>query len=389
MLWVKRAEIASIKNDLNAIVALSRKAIQIDPTYALAYNYLGGAYFRQGKSGLARVAFRKALALSPTGPDAQTAQRGLKMLGPEPRRPITKKRPEPLYPQSYLMAALKGHTSGVLSVAFSPDRRTLASGSNDQTIRLWNLTSGQAQILTGHTDRVDAVAFSRDGRTLASGSRDETVRLWNTQTGQLQQTLPRRSGAVTSVAFSPGGRTLASGTVGAVNLWDIATGKLIGQRKETGRGVGFSSVAFSPDGQTVASATLQGRVRLWHVRSGHVRMLPRHRLKVTSVAYAPDGRTLATASGGEVRLWDPRSGKLRGLMSRSKGVAALAFAPGGRILACASRDRAVVLWDTQSGQLRWKLIGHLDGPSTVAFSPDGRTLASGSADAIVNLWRIQ
>ena len=389
MLWVKRAEIASVKNDLNASVALSRKAIQIDPTYALAYNYLGGAYFRQGKSGLARIAFRKALALSPSGPDAQTAQRGLKMLGPEPRRPVVKTMREPLYPQRNLVAEWKGHTAGVLSVAFSPDRRTLASGSNDQTIRLWNLANGQARVLTGHTDRVDTVAFSPDGRTLASGSRDETVRLWNTQTGQLQKILSNRSGAVTSVAFSPGGKTLAGATAGAVNLWDIASGKLIDQRREAGPGIGVSSVAFSPDGQTVASASLQGRVRLWNVRSGNARMLPRHPAKITSVVFSPDGRTLASASGGEVRLWDTRSAKLRGLLTRGKGVAALAFAPGGHILACASRDRAVCLWNIQTGQLLWKLIGHLDSPSTVAFSPDGRTLASGSADRTINLWRIQ
>ena len=119
---------------------------------------------------------------------------------------------------------LTGHTSPVTSITFSPDGRTLASGSEDGTIRLWDVVTGAPQrTLTGHTDWVLSVAFSPDGRTLASGSDDQTVRLWDGVTGASQRTLTGHTDWVYSVAFSPDGRTLASGSGdGTTLLWDIA-----------------------------------------------------------------------------------------------------------------------------------------------------------------------
>ncbi|BAZ20496.1 WD-40 repeat-containing protein [Kalymmatonema gypsitolerans NIES-4073] len=102
---------------------------------------------------------------------------------------------------------LEGHTDGVWSVAFSPDGKTIASGSYEDTVRLWNLNGQPLQTLKGHTDGVTSVAFSPDGKTIASGSYEDTVRLWNLN-GQLLQTLKTKG--ATSIAFSPDGKTIAT-----------------------------------------------------------------------------------------------------------------------------------------------------------------------------------
>ena len=143
------------------------------------------------------------------------------------------------------VALLTGHTSRVESIAFSPDGRTLASGSFDETISLWNAITGAHKVtLTGHTGGVNSVAFSPDARTLASGSRDQTVRLWNAITSEQKQTLTGHTNSVYSVAFSPDGWTLASGGWDqTVRLWDAVTGEQ--KRTLTGHTGGVNSVAFS------------------------------------------------------------------------------------------------------------------------------------------------
>ena len=144
---------------------------------------------------------------------------------------------------------LRGHTDRVTSVAWSPDGRTLASGSRDGTVRLWNPNNGiNFAVLRGHTEGAECVAWSPDGRILASGSRDQTIRIWDPDTHGTLRVLRRTGGAVYSLAFHPNGQTLASGTgSGTFRLWDPNTGAL--KAAFTGNG----TVVFSPNGQILAS----------------------------------------------------------------------------------------------------------------------------------------
>ena len=164
-------------------------------------------------------------------------------------------------------ATLTGHKDTITSIAFNRDSRTLASGSWDHTVRLWDIISETHIItLTGHTDWVNAVAFSPDGRTLASGSRDTTIYLWDASTGLHKATLMGHTDSVASVAFSPDGRTLASGggyEDASVRLWDVDTSTH--KMTLTGHTRSVLSVAFSPDGHTLATGSSDGTVLLWDI----------------------------------------------------------------------------------------------------------------------------
>ncbi len=292
-----------------------------------------------------------------------------------------------------LLRTINGHSNHVYSVAFSPDGKTLASGSRDGILKLWNPRSGKLlRSMNGHnSDMVTSVAFSPDGQTFASGSGDNTIKLWNPRSGKLLRTINGHSDHVDSVAFSPDGKTLASGSRdGILKLWNPRSGKLL--RSINGHNSYMvTSVAFSPDGKTLASGSRDGILKLWNTRSGKLlRTLNGHSDHLYSVAFSPDGKTLASGSrDGILKLWNPRSGKLLRTMNghNSHMVTSIAFSPDGKTLASGSGDNTIKLWNPRSGKLLGTTKVQSNDVFSVAFSPAG-TLASGSTDNTIKLWQL-
>lgn len=292
--------------------------------------------------------------------------------------------------QSPELVVQTGHTGYIMTVAFSPDGKMLASGSLDHTIKLWDVSTGtELSSLKGDFGQVTTVAFSPDGKTLASGS-NYMIKLWDLGAGTELRTLTGFSSPVNCVAFSPDGKTLASSTLSTVQLWDVSTGAELRTFKGESYYYWVTSVAFSPDGKTIASNSFDV-VKSWDVSTGkELWTLTGHSKAVDSLAFSPDRKTLASGSDDNtIKLWDVSTGKeLHTLEGHPEAVKSLAFSPDGQTLVSGSSGLSdtLKLWSVSSGKELRKLDGHSSFVNSVAFSPDGKSFASGNSDNTIELW---
>jgi WD40 repeat protein/serine/threonine protein kinase len=289
----------------------------------------------------------------------------------------------------------QGHAEEAWNVAFSPDGKILASGSDNtkpgDSIKLWDVATGR--LLKGwrvSPGGVSSLAFSPDGKILASAilQHSDNLHLWHVATGRHLATLAGHTDRVRAVTFSPDGKILASaGSDRTIRLWEVETRRPIATL--TGHSDTVRGVAFSPDGHALASASNDCTVRLWDVDEREPIRTLRGPKKLVAVAFSPDGTSLAaTDQSGSITLWNPANGDRKlTIHGRDDNLLAMAFSPDGRAIATAGMNQTIRLWDTVTGQELFSLDGHKAQINGLAFSPDGRTLASCSHDGAVKLWR--
>lgn len=287
------------------------------------------------------------------------------------------------------LKTLQGHAERIRSVAFSPQGHTIASGSDDCTVKLWDTSTGECiRTMQGHTDWVFSVTFSPQGHILVSGDRDRTIRCWDVSTGRVLHTLQGHTSCIRTVAFSPNGQTFVSGSDDCmVKIWDVSTGECC--KTLRGHTSWVLSVTYSPDGQILASSSSDRTIRLWRADTGEcLRVLTGHTGAIWSVTFSPDGNTLVSSCDGQtVMLWDVSTGEaLRTARGYHDGVWSVVFSPDGNTIATSDNNQKVKLWDASTGKCRKALQGHSGWIRTVTFSPDGQTFASGSDDQTVKIW---
>jgi WD40 repeat protein len=304
------------------------------------------------------------------------------------------------------LTRLKSHKRAIVSVAWSPDGRYLASGNPFEPIHLWDAQTGKVVRCLEQQQAGMALKFSADSKLLASGSMDGKVRVWQVETGKERPALTGYRGWVNCIAFAPDSKTLALAGADAqvIHRWDVATAKA--HRPAAGHHGQIYTLDFAPAGDLLATGggdwhDTDQVIYLWDAATGkHVRRLEGHTGKVYCVRFSPDGKKLVSGSEREeiFRVWDTATGKELSRFQRKTNedgqtlearVSAVAWSPDGTLLISAHDQGSLLLWDVASGKQIRTFKGHEGIVQSLAFSPDGKWLLSGGIDRTVRLWDVE
>jgi WD40 repeat protein len=291
-----------------------------------------------------------------------------------------------------LVRTFIGHQDWVVAVAVTSDGRQAVSGSDDRSLKLWDLQTGRVlRSFTGHEATVISVAMSRDGSRVLSASHDGKLRSWDLQTGQLLKTLVTHEAGISAMAVTPDGRHALLGSYDrTLGLWDLETGQR--HQRFVGHEDWVSAVGVTPDQRSAISGSLDSTIRLWDLKSGSpIRTFNGHENWVSALVVSSDGQSALSASADRtLKLWDLQTGQLRQTFEGHRGrVRAVAMTPDGSHAISASFDTTLRLWDLRTGQLRQTFAGHEDEVRAVVVTTDGRQMLSASHDSTLKLWDLQ
>ncbi|MHA1977584.1 MAG: WD40 domain-containing protein [Candidatus Hodarchaeales archaeon] len=284
-----------------------------------------------------------------------------------------------------------GHTSEVWDVEYSPNGALLASASSDNSILIWNTSSGTIlHNLTGHQDSVYSVTFHPQDFVLASGSFDRTIFMWNITTGEIMYNFTGHTSSIWSLDFSPDGTYLASGSGDStVRIWDCTTSKSF--LNLTGHTEAIKSVHFLPNG-LLASGSYDDSILLWNLTTGSLEtILSNNTDNILALATNPTGTTMLSGSQDNLlEFWDLEhyGDRTHVTESLSDWVRAVAYSPNGYYIASGLQDGEINIWEGISNYPVRNLTGHTQSIRSLDFHPTQPILASASGDQTIRLWNV-
>ena len=302
-------------------------------------------------------------------------------------------------PRPAMLRTLEGHNDPISSVDISADGRRAVSGSEDLTVRVWDLETGSClRVFGGHTKRVSSVCITFDGKYAASGSQDKTIRVWDLESGECLWTLEGHLAEVLSLCISPDCKYLVSGGWGtSIKSWDLATGANL---QELDGETWAPEISMTPDTRYLVSVHRTGRarsvVRLWDLMTGECRKMDGPlNVTVYGVCVTPEARRAIIAGTGEydvpgyLSMCDMDTGDCRQVIElREEAITAVGVTADGRF-ALSNGGNSVRLWDVGSGECVRLLEGHSARVRSVKMTPDGRRAISGASDNTLRVWDLE
>lgn len=283
---------------------------------------------------------------------------------------------------------LNGHKKRVRQVSFSPDGLRLATASDDGTVRVWDLMTGNPlAVLKGHEGAVNSINFSSNGKYLASASADKTIRLWDVEKGTFIRAFEGHKKAVKSVVFNPAGDRLASASEDReAKIWDVSRGTEIFTL--SGHKARINAVVFSNNGSWIATASQDQTARIWDASSGQQMLsLEGHKGGVSSVKFSNDSSMVVTGSEDKtVRTWRAFSGKsIDTLTGHLDGVVSVDFSPDEKLIVSTAEDGKAIIWNRERSRLVSIIKGKDLGLSNAVFSHNGDWIAAASKGNIAHI----
>lgn len=311
-----------------------------------------------------------------------------------------------------LLVNLKAHGSRVNTAQFNQDGLQLVTTSNDNTAIVWNANTGKEVAVLMHRAPVTFAQFSPDGKKIITSSVDNLAFIWNAQFGNPvsgeppfpELFLTGHTDKVGMVIYSPDGSKIATASDDkTAKIWDAVSGDLVYTLASHSAGV--TSVQFSKDGLKIVTTSGDKTCKIWDAVSGSLLATSKgHKGLVAAADFSPDGKLIVSVSADSTcKLWDATTGVLLKSLKNStkkssgrldkKENQSVHFSPpcpddpeGGRWVLVAAVDNRTDIWETNTGQLKWSLQGHLDYVNEASFSPDGKKIITSSDDGTAKIW---